>query len=144
MKNAFFTVFFASLLALLPLGANAVESQAAYDEVISSLAASTAPADIISSLVNNHGMTLTAATVFAMVSGGQDNRVAFATAGIGLAGNLAQAQSVANGVKATAGQSGVVADAVDAAMEQYVRTMPQPNVYEDDYSPAGGGVSPAA
>jgi hypothetical protein len=144
MKNTFLTVFFASLLALLPLGANAVENQAAYDEVISSLAASTAPADIISSLVNNHGMTLTAATVFAMVSGGQDNRVAFATAGIGLAGNLAQAQSVANGVKATAGQSGVVADAVDAALEQYVRTMPQPNVYEDDYSPAGGGVSPAS
>ena len=143
MKNTFLTVFFASLLALLPLGANAVENQAAYDEVISSLAASTAPADIISSLVENHGMTLTEATVFAMVSGGQDNRVAFATAGIGLAGNLAQAQAVANGVKDTAGQSGEVANAVDAAMEEYVRAMPQPNVYEEDYSPAGGGVSPA-
>jgi hypothetical protein len=137
-------VFLASLLALMPLAASALENEAAYNDVISSLDGGATPGDIIRALVNDYDMTLAEATVFAMVSGGQANRVAFATAGIESAGNLAQAQSVAYAVKAAAGDTGAVATAVDQAIAKYAELMPQPSVYEDEYSPTGGAISPAA
>jgi hypothetical protein len=144
MKSTILNVFLASLLALMPLAASALENEAAYNDVVSSLDGGTSSGDIISALIKDYDMTLAEATVFAMVSGGQANRVAFATAGVELASNLPQAQSVANAVKATAGDPGAVATAVDQAMEEYARHMPQPDVYKDDYSPKGGAVSPAA
>ena len=144
MKRTMLNVFLVSLLALMPLAASALENEAAYNDVVSSLEGGTTPGDIIRALIKDYDMTLAEATVFAMVSGGQANRVAFATAGIESAGNLAQAQSVAYAVKATAGDTGAVATAVDQAMAKYAELMPQPNVYEDEYSPTGGAISPAA
>jgi hypothetical protein len=144
MRCAILNVFLASLLALMPLAASALENEAAYNDVVTSLEGGTTAGDIIRALVKDYDMTLAEATVFAMVAGGQANRVAFATAGIESAGNLAQAQSVANAVKAAAGDTGAVATAVDQAIAKYAELMPQPNVYEDEYSPTGGAISPAA
>jgi len=154
MKNTLLNLFLASLLAVFPWAASAedngasgysLEHKAAYDAVNSELGKSTAPADIIRMLTKEpYDMSLSEATVFAMVSGGQANRVAFATAGIESASNLAQAQAVANAVKATVDVPGAVATAVDEAMVKYAELMAQPDVYKDVYSPKGAGVSPAA
>jgi hypothetical protein len=50
---------------------------------------------------------------------------------------------VSNAVLATAGQTGPVAEAARAALAEYARHMPQPDVYKDEFTPTGGGVSPA-
>jgi hypothetical protein len=91
-------------------------------------------------------MSLAEATVYAMECGGDEHREAIATAGIEAAENLAQAQSVADAVLASAGQIRAVVAGVHAALQEYVRAMPQPDVYEDKYTPTGGdgAVSPAA
>jgi hypothetical protein len=142
VKTTVLNVFFAAILALVPLAASALENQAAYNDVNTSLTAGTAPADIIRALIGDYDMTLAEATVFAMVSGGEGNRSAFATAGVESAGNYPQAQSVVVAVKATAGQTGVVADAADAAMDEYTKLMPQPYIHHDDDIPTGGGTRP--
>lgn len=90
------------------------------------------------------GMDLSEATVFAMGCGGEDNRVAIAVAGVRLASSLAQAQTVANSVLATVGQTGEVADAVREAVRMVARDLPQPGVYVDEYTPTGTDVSPAS
>ena len=123
-------------------GYGQVEDPRSCEPVLSSLAQRASPEDVVSAVVDM-GMTLGEATVFAMVCGGEANRVAIATAGVGLAGNLAQAKSVANSVLATAGETGPVASAVEVALQDYVENMPQPSVYEDEYTPHGGGASPA-
>ena len=45
--------------------------------------------------------------------------------------------------RAAAGETGPVADAVRVALDEYARHMDQPSVYEDEYSPGGGGISPS-
>ena len=90
------------------------------------------------------GMGLAEATVYAMVCGGEANRIDIATAGVAAAENLAQAQSVAYAVLATGGETGPLADAVRGAVNEYARLMSQPKVYQDEYTPLGRGVSPAA
>lgn len=146
MQKLMMTLWLATAMAFIPLAASAQSvEEGAYVEVVEALAKNTSHADIIKDLIDKHGMTLSAATVFAMVSGGQENRVAFAEAGVGLATNLAQAQGVATAVKATAGDTGAVATAVDVAVDDFAAAMSQPSVYEQEYSPTGGGqdVSPS-
>ena len=136
---------FAGLFACLALGAIAQENKAAYDAVNASLLRGSAHADIIQSLTQGpHDMTLSEATVFAMVSGGDSNRIDFVTAGITAAGNLPQAQSVVNAVKAAAGNNSPEADAADAALAQYVKLMDQPLIHHDDEIPSGGGAQPVS
>lgn len=139
MKNSLITLCLATVLAFLPLAASAQENSQAYSEVNASLTNGTSHSDIIRALIDNHDMTLSEATVFALVSGGEANRVAFATAGVGLASNLPQAQGVVAAVKATAGETGASAKAADVALDEYITSMPQPTVYENKYSPTGGG-----
>jgi len=145
MKNPLLTLCLSGLLAGMPLAAGAqVPVQASCDTVKNSLSGGSSAGDVVRATVET-GMGLAEATVFAMVCVGDQNPEAIATAGIAAAGNLAQAQSVANAVLASAGQTGTVADAVRAAMQDYVRHMPQPDVYQDKYAPTGGDstVSPA-
>jgi hypothetical protein len=143
MNRQLSRAFIAGFLLLHALcGYGQAEETRSCEPVQSLLARGTAPEDVVRAVVDT-GMTLGEATVFAMVCGGEANRVAIATAGVSLAGNLAQAKSVANSVLATAGETGPVAGAVDAALQDYVKNMPQPSVYEDQYTPHGGGASPA-
>ena len=128
----------------MPLAANAqADETPSCEKVQAMLKGGNSVGDVVRATMGE-GMTLVEATVFAMVCGGEDNRVAIATAGIEAAGNLAQAQAVANAGLATAGQTGAVASAVNRAMKEYAEHMPQPSVHEDDFTPTGGGVSPAA
>ena len=89
------------------------------------------------------GRSLLEATVFTLVCGGESNRVAVARAGVGLAGNLAEAQTVGYGLLRTAGETGPVSVAVDEALQGYVERMSQPGIHEDGYTPHGGSVSPS-
>lgn len=145
MKNALLQWYLAGWLAVMPVVASAqtVATDKQSCDRVRYLLDVGSPAGAVVRDTVAAGMTLAEATVFAMVCGGEENRVAIATAGVELAGNLAQAQSVATAVKATAGQTGAVAVAVDKAMLEYARLMPQPNVHQDEYTPTGGGVSPA-
>ena len=145
MTKSLCHLLLAGMLVLLPLAVSAQENEAAFDTVNSALLQGTGHAAIIKSLTEGpHNMSLSEATVFAMVSGGEANRVAFVEAGVKSASNLPQAQSVVYAVRAAAGETSAEASAADAALKQYVKTMPQPNVYEDNYTPTGGGVSPAS
>ena len=145
MKSIIQRTIIATVLALLPFALNAEENKAAYDAVNASLLRGSAHADIIQALTQGpHDMTLSEATVFAMVSGGDSNRIDFVTAGITAAGNLPQAQSVANAVKAAAGTNSPEADAADAALAQYVKLMDQPLIHHDDEIPSGGGAQPVS
>ena len=143
MKNTVLKLCLASLLLLVPLwGSAETEAKQSCEQVQSMLKEGAPAADVVRATMET-GMTLAEATVFAMVCGGETSRVAIATAGVEAAGNLAQAQSVASAVLATAGQTGAVADAINIAMKAYARSMPQPNVHEDNYTPYGSGISPA-
>ena len=140
MRNALPVMCLCGLLAAIPLGVSAqVEEQQSCDNISELLAGGSSAGDVVRATMAT-GMNLVEATVFAMVCGGEANREAIATAGIEAAGNLAQAQSVAYAVLATAGQTGPVADAVRLAMDDYARHMPQPDVYQDEFTPTGGGV----
>ena len=76
MKRIIQTTVIAAILALLPPSLHAEENKAAYDAVNASLLRGSAHADIIRSLTQGpHDMTLSEATVFAMVSGGDSNRI---------------------------------------------------------------------
>jgi hypothetical protein len=132
----------AAVFALASPGTSAqVEVDPAFDTV-KELVGSSSPETVINAVMNT-GKTLPEATVYAMVAGGEANRVVLATAGVGMAGNLAQAREVGNAVMAAAGETGPVADAVRVALDEYARHMDQPSVYEDEYSPGGGGISPS-
>ncbi len=139
MKKPLCTLWLTAVLSLLPFVVNAQEGTAAYDEVNIALATSTSHSEIISLLMSTYFMTLSEATIFAMVSGDEANRVSFASAGVSLASNLAQAQGVTTAVKAAVGETGAVASAADRALEEFIATMAQPDVYEDKFSPTGGG-----
>ena len=143
MKIALRNLCLASLLALALLAAIAQSDEMPSCEKVQVLLNNGSSATDVVRATMDKTMTLAEATVYAMVCGGEENRVAIATAGIESAGNLAQAQSVANAVLATAGQTGAVANAVNGAMKVYAEHMPQPYVHEDKYTPYGGGVSPS-
>jgi len=143
MKNTLQYLCLLSVLAAVNLPASAQPGEKPSCEKVQGLLKNGSPAADVVRATMDSTMTLAEATVFAMVCGGEENRVAIATAGIESAGNLAQAQSVANAVLATAGQTGAVADAVNGAMKVYAEGMPQPYVHEDKYTPYGGGVSPS-
>lgn len=146
MKSSMLVLSFFAGLLLLPAIAHSqtlTEDAAAYQAVQNMLADGSSPSGVVDAMVSR-GMTLSEATVFAMVSGGEQHRVAIATAGVAAADTLAEARTVADAVVATSGQSGPVAIAVREALHRYADSMPAPSVYEDDYTPTGTGVSPAA
>jgi hypothetical protein len=89
-------------------------------------------------------LDLAESTLFAMGCGGEDNQVAIAIAGVRLASNLSQAQTVANAVLANFGETGEIADAVREAVRLVARDLPQPGVFVDEYIPTGSDVSPAS
>jgi hypothetical protein len=103
-----------------------------------------APASEAVKLTMASGLTLSEAAVYTLVCGGEIHRVEVATDSVMMAGSLAQAQSVAAALTRTAGESGPVAVAVDQALREYARSVPQPGVHQDAYSPHGGGVSPSS
>jgi len=103
-----------------------------------------APASQAVLLTMDTGLTLAEAAVYTLVCGGENHRVEVATDSIMMSGNLAQAQSVASALVRTAGETGAVAIAVDQALRDFARTVQQPDVHQDAYTPHGGGVSPAS
>jgi hypothetical protein len=145
MKPSLLALFLSGLLAI-PLAVVAQdEEKLSCDAVLSLLASGSSAAEVVRATVAT-GMGLAEATVHAIECGGDENQETIARAGIEMAGNLPQAQSVADAVLASVGQTGPVADAVQVALQDYIRYMPQPDVYEDKYTPTGGdnAVSPAA
>jgi hypothetical protein len=146
MKHTLLRLTLLSLLISLPFSANAaMDEAAAYSTVQTMLAdGRSTPADIIAALKDD-GRTLSEATVFAMVSGGEDNRVAFATAGVASATSLMEAQAVVDAVLATAGKTGPVADALGVAFTKYSASIQPPSTYTGGNIATGGGaVSPSS
>jgi hypothetical protein len=145
MKHTLLRLTLLSLLISFPFGANAtMDEAAAYSTVQTMLVDGRTPADIIAALKND-GRTLSEATVFAMVSGGEDNRVAFATAGVASATSLMEARGVVDAVLATAGRTGSVAGAVQVALTDYAASIQAPSTYTGGNIATGGGaVSPSS
>lgn len=147
MKTAFpgkflFVVF---ALALPFVAAQAGAGAPACDSVRQTLAGGGSAAAVIAA-ATEAGMSRADATVYVMGCVGDDHPEAIAAAGVAAADNLAQAQAVADAVLAVAGENAVVTNAVNFALRDYIQHMPQPDVYEDKYTPTGGddAVSPAA
>jgi hypothetical protein len=142
MKSIIHKALVVILLVSAPFAVSAQENKAAIEAVDASLMSGTSHADIIRALTEEpYNMSLSDATVFAMNAGGDANRTAFVAAGIQSASTLPQAQSVATAVKASAGETGAVADAADAAMQEYARLMDQPFIHHDEDLPTGGGTN---
>ena len=144
MKQTLLRFTLLGLLITLPFSANAVMDEvAAYSTVQTMMANGSSPADIIAALKED-GRTLAESTVFAMVSGGENMRVAFATAGVESATSLMEAQSVVDAVLAAAGETGPVADALQVAMNTYTKSIPPPSTYTGGNIATGGGaISPS-
>jgi len=133
-----------SLLALLLVpGAALAQEQPPCGDLKSILDSGASASEAVRAAVAS-GFTLSEAAVYTLVCGGEEYRMAIATARVPMSGNMVQAQSVASALLRTAGQTGPVATAVDQALNQYIRAMPQPSINEDFYTPHGGGVSPAS
>ncbi len=113
------------------------------EQLVAQLDGGAPPGDAVRATMET-GFTLSEAAVYTLVCGGEPYRVDVATASVMLSGNMAQAQSVASALLRTAGQTGPVAVAVDHALTEYARGIPQPGVHQDVYTPHGGGVSPAS
>jgi hypothetical protein len=146
MKKVFYLLCLSSVLTCVVIPAVAQGDEAlSCDNVRDMLAGGSSATEVVHATVQT-GMSLVDATVFAISCVGNENPEAIATAGIEAAGNLAQAQSVADAVLASAGQIRAVSTGVYAALQEYIKNMPQPEVYEDKYTPTGGdnAVSPAA
>ncbi len=144
MRRKLLQLTIIGLLITFPVSASALMGEAeAYATVHSMIAAGSSPVEIVAALKAD-GRTQAESTVFAMVSGGEDMRVAFATAGVKSAASLPGARSVANAVWATAGETGRVAEALVVAMNNYRIYMDQPSVYTGgNIAPGGGAVSPS-
>lgn len=147
MKKMVLSFAMAGVLGLQSILGTAQESaridfSEAHNTVQSMLAAGSSGRAVVDATMAS-GMSLSEATVFAMVSGGESHRVNIAEAGISAAGNTAQALTVADAVLATAGETGPVADAVREVLQRDTALMERPSVYEDDYTPTGAGVSPS-
>jgi hypothetical protein len=146
MKKSLIVLCLSSLFACIPVLVVAqVEASSPCENVRGMLGDGRSAGDVIRTIMET-GMSLADATVYAMNCVGEENPQAIATAGIEEADNLAQAHVVAEAVLAVTGQTGPVADAVQVALQEYARHMPQPDVYRDEYTPTGGtgAVSPAS
>ncbi len=145
MKHTILRLGVLGLLLGLSLGANAtMDEAAAYSTVQTMLVDGSTPAEIIA-VLKDDGRTLSEATVFAMVSGGEDNRVAFVTAGVASATGLMEAQGVVDAVLAVAGRTGSVADAVQVAFADYAASIqPPPTYIGGNIATGGGAVSPSS
>ena len=144
MKTIFLPLCVALALASVTSNAIAVMDETeARDTVVSMLDQSQPATEIIAALMAD-GRDLIDATIFALVSGGENNRTAFAEAGIASATSLAQAQSVSYALIATAGATGPVADTVETAMKTYSNRLTPPSTYQGSGIATGGGsVSPS-
>jgi hypothetical protein len=132
------------MLVLFSLTASAeLETDPSCERIEQLLVMGSSPHDVLAAVVND-GMSLVEATVFAMVCGGQENRIDIVTAGVEMADSLAEARSVVAAVVAATGDSSAESAAARAALDTYEKTARQPDVYESDYIPhGGGGVSPS-
>ena len=138
MKKSVPGFYCTTLFLLLSMASVAQDrGSVACDPVRAQVQAGTSAADMVKSVMVT-GVSLAEATVLAMNCTAEDSWEAIAVAGVAMADNLAQAQSVADAVLASAGQTGAVADAVQVALQDYIKHMPQPDVYEDEYTPTGG------
>jgi len=132
-------ILLAGLLAVTGVNALAQTGSTAADAVTAALQQGSAPETIIRSLTGApYDLSLADATVTAMNAGGDASRIDFVKAGVAAAGNLPQAQEVVNAVRSAAGEGSAEAAAATEALQSYVRLMPQPDIYQDDYSPTGG------
>ncbi len=149
MHKALMTLWLVAVMAVTSLVANAQqvdEQDPAFQAVKTAVANGDSAESIIRMLVAEpHSKTLAEATVYAMVAGGQENRTAMIEAGIGLASTLPQAQQVAYAVEAAAGTGSADAGTAKDALADFARALPPPDVYQQNYSPTGGGsdVSPS-
>lgn len=132
------------VLVLFSLTASAeLETDPSCERIEQMLVIGNSPGDIVATVVKD-GMSLADATVFAMGCGGPENRIDIVTAGVEMAGSLAEARSVVAAVVAATGDSSPESAAARAALDTYEKTARQPDVYESDYIPhGGGGVSPS-
>ena len=144
MKQTLIRLTMLGLLISLPFSASAMMDEGVAYSTVKTMLANGSSAEEVVAALKADGRTLAESTVFAMVSGGENMRVAFAKAGVALAGSQMQAQSVVNAVLAAAGQTGPVADAVQVAMKAYIASMPPPSTYTGGNIATGGGaVSPS-
>lgn len=134
----------ACVLVLFSMAASAeLETDPSCERTEQMLVVGSSPGDVVAAVVND-GMSLVEATVFAMVCGGQENRIDIVTAGVEMADSLAEARSVVAAVVAATGDSSPESAAARATLDTYEKTARQPDVYESDYIPhGGGGVSPS-
>lgn len=148
MNNTLKNVFLAGLLAALPLAVSAQPDQEqlterSCEQVVNMLEGGDEPAEVVTAMVDS-GMALTGATVFAMECAPEQYREALAEAGVGLAPNIREAESVVAAVNYAYGEGSVEATAARNADKQYKKTEKQPNQYKVDKKPGqGGGVSPS-
>ena len=144
MKQTVLRLAMLGLLITLPFSANAVMDEVAAYSTVQTMQANGSSAAETISVLKEDGRTLAEATVFAMVSGGEDMRVAYATAGVESATSLMEAQAVVDAVLAAAGETGPVADALQVAMNTYSKSIPPPSTYKGGNIATGGGaVSPS-
>lgn len=147
MQKALITLWLATVMAFTSLFAAAVDEQdPAFQAVKSSVANGDSAESVVRMLTQDpHGKSLSEATVYAMVAGGQDNRSDMIKAGIGLATTLPQAQQVAFAVEAAAGSTSSDTATAKQALGDFAKALPAPEVYQQNYSPTGGGtdVSPS-
>ena len=138
------TISLAISLALISITATAqVDTEAAIaarEQVISQLEGGFTHEEIINGLTP--GISRAEATIFCLVSGGEENREAFILAGIDGADSYSEAREVALAVMATVGLSSPEVAIVQKKLTEYERLMAQPSTYQDNYSPTGGGTSP--
>lgn len=111
-------------------------------EVDEWLDAGDSPGGVITAMMNA-GMNRAEGTVFAMLCAEGAHREAIALAGVQEAANLREARSVAAAVLAMTGDTGPVADTVRRELASQEKLARQPSIYEGDYDPGGGGVSPS-
>ena len=144
MKTVVMRISLAVCLTLSWAAIAQMDETQARDTVVSMLDLGRSPTDVVGALVAD-GRDLIDATIFSLVVGGQENRTAFAKAGISAARSLPEAEAVANALIATAGATGPVAATVADALEEYRRTLEPPPGYSGSGIATGGGnpVSPS-
>jgi hypothetical protein len=144
MNNILKTIGLAITLALVSIAATAqVDTDAAIaarESVITQLEGGFTHEEIINSLTP--GISRAEATIFCLVSGGEENREAFILAGIDGADSYSEARSVAVAVMATVGLSSPEVAIAQRKLTEYEKLMAQPSTYQDNYSPTGVGTSP--
>ena len=148
MKNTLTNLFLASLLAALPLAVSAQPEEEqlverSCEQVVNMLENGDTPAEVITAMVDS-GMALTGATVFAMECAPENYREALAEAGVNLAPNIREAESVVAAVTYAYGEGSAEAKAARKADKQFKKKEKQPKKHKVDKKPGqGSGVSPS-